>query len=234
MRYVLPLLLVGFAASVSQAHFIWILPDDPPGTTVRVVFSDALAPDENVPINKIAQTKLFLRDSFGKVTTVDWQKGDRAYTVTLPKDGAVVLGGVCRYGVLKRGGSKPFLLEYFPKLVRGGLAALQSPTELLLDIVPRDEGRFQVLFSGKPLAGAEVVVAGPDAKAKPTTLKTDVQGEFQLASRKPGRYGIRVSQIENTQGTHEGKKYEEVRRYATLVIDIADAVEAKDSPAKPE
>ena len=70
-------------------------------------------------MDKIAATRLHVRDAAGKVAALEWKKGEHAYLVSLPEKGPALVGGVCQYGVLQRGQGKPFLLAYYPKLVVG-------------------------------------------------------------------------------------------------------------------
>jgi uncharacterized GH25 family protein len=79
--------------------------------------------------------------------------------------------------------------------------------------------RLRVLFRGKPVPGAElfVLAAGTDRKE----LKTDDKGEATFRAPKSGAYGFRTRQIEAKAGEHNGKKYAEVRHYASLVLTLA-------------
>jgi hypothetical protein len=78
--------------------------------------------------------------------------------------------------------------------------------------------RFQVLAAGKALAESEVTVILPDGKKK--MLKTDKDG-YTPPFEGAGRYGVYAKQIEAKEGEHAGKKYSEIRSYATLVCDVA-------------
>jgi N-acetylneuraminic acid mutarotase len=209
--------LAGVAAP-ARAHFIWIVPDAADAAKAKVVFSENLEPDDGVPVENIAATKLFARTA-GQPAPLDWAKGEHAYLARLPGDGAVV-GGVCRYGVLRRGEGKPFLLAYYPKLIRGAVRAAEPWGELPLEIVPREAGRFRVVFAGRPVAGAEVVVVGPTGDAA-DPIKAGADGEFQVRTTAPGLYGVRTKHFEAKAGEHAGKAYEEVRHYATLVFRAA-------------
>lgn len=221
-RCTLSLVVVVLTAAPGRAHFIWIVPKGADST--QVVFSDTLEPDEAVNIDKIAATKLFARNAAGTVRPVDWKKAEHAYEIALPANEPLVLGGVCRYGVYEREKGKGFLLTYYPKLIHGATAPPRGPDQLLLEIVPQDGGRFQVLFSGKPVPAAEVVVLTPDPQHR-KQLKTDAAGEFALGTAGPGLYGIRARYIDAHPGVYEGKNYLESRYYATLVwrVDSADA-----------
>ena len=50
-------------------------------------------------------------------------------------------------------------------------------------------------------------------------VKTDKDGYTQ-AFEKTGRYAAYFKFNEAKSGEHDGKKYEEVRHYATLVVDL--------------
>ena len=80
-----------FAVAVADAHFPFVVPDDK-GESAKVVFSDNLEPDTNVNIEKIANTKLTLRDSNGKDSPLEWKKGDGRLE-------AWIFEGKDRYGV---------------------------------------------------------------------------------------------------------------------------------------
>jgi hypothetical protein len=229
----LAMLVFGAALTTARAHFIWIIPEA--DNKARVVFSDALAPDGNVDIKKISRTKYFVRNAAGKVTPIAATLGENAYLISLLSDDARIVAGVCDYGVLQRGDSKPFHLIYTAKLLLQPIDA-KPLDELPLEIVPvsSDARRFVVLYKNKPAPDAEVVILPPEG-AKETTLKTDAQGEFTIADLKPGTYGFRARHIAASSGEQGGKKYEEVRTYATLVMKLGTAkTAAAPGEAKPD
>lgn len=234
-RTILSLLFFALTAAPAQAHFIWIVPDAREGAHAKIVFSEGLEPDEAVPVEKIAATSLHVRDAAGRVVPLESKKGEHAYLVDLPDESPAVVGGVCRYGVLQRSQDKPFLVNYYPKLIRGEVQAAKAWDQLRLEIVPQGEGRFQVVFDGKPAAEAEVVVLASTADKK-ETLRTDASGEFKMQSAEPGLYGIRARHVEAVAGEHDGKKYEEARHYATLVFwtggDRPGKTAANETPAE--
>ena len=130
------------AASMAQAHFPIIVPDDK-GTSAKVVFSDTLDPDTNVDITKLAGTKLTLRDSGGKETAVEWKKGDGFYSLNIPGSGTRVVYGVTDDGVLQQGDAKPFKLTYYPKAILGPATAKEATIgekRLPLEIVVVSDG----------------------------------------------------------------------------------------------
>ncbi|AWM41158.1 Nickel uptake substrate-specific transmembrane region [Gemmata obscuriglobus] len=208
------------AAGLSQAHFPFVVPDAK-GDSAKVVFSDALEPDPAVNIEKIANTKLTLRDAGGKESALEWKKDDGFYAVNVPGSGDRVVYGVTDYGVLQKGDAKPFKLVYLPKAAIGTATAKPVGAKLALEVAADGKAgalRFQVLAAGKPLAGSEVTVMLPSGGKKAVT--TDKDG-YTPAFDATGRYGVYAKHVEAKAGEHAGKKYDEVRTYATLVCDVA-------------
>jgi uncharacterized GH25 family protein len=203
-----------------QAHFIFVVPE-PGGTKAKVVFSDDLEPDENVPIDKVGALKLHLRDAGGKDAPLTWSKGENCYVLDLAGSGTRVVHGSTNYGVMARKDAKPFLLRYHPKAVVGPWTgdAAKVGEAAPLEIVPvgtPGQLRLQVLAKGRPVADAEVTVMVPGDKGQ--KVKTDKDGLTPEFTRK-GRYGAWARHFETGAGEHAGSKYEEVRHYATLVVD---------------
>lgn len=215
------LLLGAFSA---RAHFPFILLEAD-GSAAKVVFSDTLAPDTAVNIEKIANARFTIRDAQGKEISLtpklESKRDEGFFTLSIPK-GARMVYGVAEYGVLQVGDAKPFKLLYYPKAVIGSSSSKDATIgeKSPLEIVPVSvfgKLKFQVLSSGKPLPDVEVGVMPPDGKKK--AVKTDKEGltpEFEGN----GRFGATAKWIEKKSGDFAGKKYDEVRNYATLVVDF--------------
>ena len=77
--------------------------------------------------------------------------------------------------------------------------------------------KFQLLLVGKPVADAEGSVLKPDGTKE--KVKTDKDG-FTPAFDATGRYAVWLRHTEAKAGEHDGKKYEEIKHYATLVADV--------------
>ena len=207
--------------SAASAHFPFLVPDGP--SKGKAVFSDNLKPDKDVAVDRLANTKLVVIAD-GKATDLAWNldKAANCYTFEVPGSGSRIVVGTNEYGVLQRGDSKPCLLTYYPMAVCGDLPPEDKATagdKVPLELVPIAAGgklRFKALAGGKPLAKADVLVIVPgETETKP--VATDDNGltpEFD----KPGAYGAQVRRVEAKAGDREGKKYEEVRQYATLVV----------------
>ena len=206
------------AVGVAHAHFPFILPDET-GSAAKVVFSDALAPDPAVKIEKIDSSKLFLRDGT-KIIPIEWKKGESWLDAKLPGTGNRVAFGVTEYGVLQKGDAKPFRLVYFPKATIGDPFAKAVGDPLKVEIVAAGQPgktRFQVLAGGKPASDIETTIIAADEKKH--SAKTDAEG-FTPAFEGKGRVGVHARVSELKSGEFAGKKYEEIRSYATLVVDI--------------
>lgn len=229
-RWALTVLTLAGTAAAAPAHFIWIVPGAPADgkATAQVIFSDSLRPDGPELLARIKQTELFARSADGKTAPVKWTDGKDAYHVKASEKGPSVVGGVCRYGLFQRGEAPPFLLMYYPKALlaapaHGTPLFQQAADRLPLEIVPaKDAGTFVVLWQGKPLAGADVVILVP-GKDKDVERKTDKQGAFTLELAGKGVYGMRVRHTEAKEGEHDGKPYKEVRHHATLAFEHGEA-----------
>lgn len=218
-RIVLSALAGAVIAFGAQAHMVYVVPADG-GPAVTVVFSDSLAPDEKVKMAKLAGLKLVARAD-GKDTPVAVTQGDHSFAAKLPA-GAKVAYGSATYGLLSKS-DKPTLLVYHPKAVLAGAdpKSLVIGEAAALEVVPVTEAgmtRFRLLAKGKPVAAAEGGVTRPDGTKEKVT--TDADG-YTAAFAQAGRFAAYFKFNEAKAGEHDGKKYDEVRHYATLVVDVA-------------
>lgn len=218
------LLMLGLSISIASAHFAYIVPEGP--NKGRIVFSDNLKADEKVPVERLANLKLQVV-SQGKASDLSstLDKKANVYRIEVPGETPRVVVGTISYGVLQRGDAKPFLLKYYPKTIFGSWSTTAEATagnSVPFEITPiREENKlhFQVSLKGQPVAKAEVSVLIPgEEKAK--TVTTDEKGLTE-AFDKLGQYGIQSKNSEASSGEVDGKKYDEVRHYATLVVTLA-------------
>jgi Protein of unknown function (DUF3386)/Domain of unknown function (DUF4198) len=225
------LLVLGLATVSAQAHFIWIAPDRN-GGSARIVFSDTFSPDDPKLLDKIVKTQVSLRRADFSETPLKWTRGKDAFDVFVPGKGPRAVCGVCRYGVVQKGDADPFQLIYYAKAIVGADASSKQAATgwkfMTLDILPA-AGKFQVLFQGKPAAGVEVTCSLPGSE-KAEKRTTDKDGTFELGSGIAGTCGIMARYVEPVQGELDGKKYKEIRHYATLVIQIAEGTKQAGTP----
>lgn len=208
------------AAATASAHMVYVVPSAD-GKTVVVVFSDSLAPDEKVKMTKVAGLKLYACSADGKPTACDCKQEDHKFTADLAA-GTKLVFGEATYGLMTKS-EKPTLLVYHPKAVLGGTTGEKAALgdKAALEVVPftaEGKTRFRLLAKGKPVADSEGGVLLPDGKKE--KLKTDKDG-YTSAFEGSGQYAVWLRHVEAKVGEHDGKKYEEVRHYATLVVDVA-------------
>jgi hypothetical protein len=234
------LVLLAVIAGAAQAHFIFLLPK--PDGKAEAVFSDGLEPDDAKLLAKIkhATFGLIAGDKMTKLKAV--QNKDVLAIDDTGKDPAWVQG-VCSYGVLDKG-SGPFLLTYYCRglvndtVPRSLAAKHMAPaiSTLKLDIVlsldPKADPKAQVLWEGKPVEGAEVVLYVPGGKG--SEGKTDAKGYFKLEPAKEnGIYGVRAKHVAKKKGKSGDKEYDEERSYSTMTFLVSDVRKtAADAPPK--
>jgi uncharacterized GH25 family protein len=221
LRFAIAAAFLAGLTITAEAHFVFVVPDAKDATKALVVFSDDLNVDDAVTMEKVGGLKLQVRDTGGKLTDAKIEVGKHSMAVAVPGSGTRVVFGSVPYGVMQKGDAKPYLLSYHPKAILGAIPADGGKLGTAPELVPvAAAGRVKFLFlvSGKATADAEVTVILPDGKKE--KVKTDHQGmtkEFTGA----GRYGAWTRTTEAKSGEHGGKKYEETRHYATLVVDVA-------------
>lgn len=217
-RFLLSLLVSTVAVATGFAHFVYVVPAKD-GKTVSVVFSEDLNPDEDVAIEKIATLKL-TGVANGQETTVACKTGKHELTAALAADTKVAFGSVT-YGLMSKG-DKPSLLMYHPKAVLFGASEKEATigTKAALEVVPvtaDGKTKFRLFAAGKPVAESEGSVLLPDGKKE--KVKTDKDG-YTAAFAGSGRFAMWLRHTEVKAGEHDGKKYAEVKHYATLVADV--------------
>jgi uncharacterized GH25 family protein len=212
------------AAGAASAHFVFVVPDAG-GARATVVFSEDLQPDEGVSVAKVAPLKLTARDAAtGKESPVELRAGEHALAAAVPGAGARVVYGSVTFGVMQRGKTPAYLLVYHPKALVGAVPADRAAVgaKLPAELIPLAAGgkvRFQLVAAGKPVAAAQVTVIKPDGSR--VKLPTGADGRTE-AVEGSGRWAAWVRYTEPKAGEHDGKKYGEVRHYATLVADTGN------------
>ncbi|MCW5964999.1 MAG: hypothetical protein KIT83_13245 [Bryobacterales bacterium] len=203
-------------------HFVFVSAQ-PGGREARIVMSEDVKPDLDVKL--IASTRLEMLAEDGSVTAVNFSQPEKNYfSVAVPGSGTRVLFGKTEFGVVQRGESKPHLLIYYPKSVIGDAfsprAVLGSRSPVELQAMGDAEGiRFRLTAFGKPVTGGEVVVILPDGSE--SKVKTDGNGETEGEFRERGQYAVWARYWVDAAGEYQGKAYEQVRHYATLVVDTS-------------
>ncbi|MFO0938310.1 MAG: DUF4198 domain-containing protein [Gemmataceae bacterium] len=220
LRYLLSFSVILAVAVTASAHFVYIVPAKG-FKTIQVVMSETLAPDEAVTVDKVDPIQLHMITADGKTSSIKHSKTAHALNAEVPADVRLIYGSVA-YDVMQKGTAKPYLLAYHPKAI---LANCDPKTARLGDTCPAeivaegtaDQIQFVVLSHGKPVADAEVNLLLPDGSKDKAT--TDKNGRTKAYSAS-GRFGLWTKVMVNKPGEQNGKKYDEARHYATLVIDV--------------
>jgi uncharacterized GH25 family protein/N-acetylneuraminic acid mutarotase len=230
LRSLTSIALLLITTSAASAHFVFVVPDKD-GHSAQVILSEDLRPDDEVPIAIIGSTKLTSTDNGGHDSALSLKKADHAYTVDFAAQPRVI-HGVSELGVVKRGEAKPGVITYYPKTILGD--PFDSKTRLgksaPIELVPVGQaGKMKLLFlfDGKPVPDAEVDVISPDGTGRKVT--TDKEGDTP-AFEAAGRYGAWARHVDATAGELNGKHYDEIRQYATLVIDVPGLSAAVATP----
>jgi Protein of unknown function (DUF3386) len=245
-RLLLSVFLLAAAALPAPAHFIWVLPPEGKDTkTARIIFSDSLKPDSEELLKKIEKAEVFARGADGKTVALKLFDGKQVFNVTAPSAEPHEIGVVLHYGVSQRGDNPPVLLNYYAKGFTGIKAderpnakfienvMVKSWDKLSFDIlpIPGPKGQARVVWQDKPVADAEVMLYVP-GKDKPIEMKSDKDGLFDLEEPTvSGLYGIRARHIEKKEGELDGKKYQEVRNYVTMVFAVERSEGKAPKPA---
>jgi hypothetical protein len=224
-RFILPTLLLGtLLAGNSQAHFLFvrILPPAEGGRAAEVYFSELAEAGDPRFIEKIANTQLWLQKTPGTFEPLAVHKAHDRLRAWLPAAGSVVVVGRCQYGVLARPMQTPFLLRHFPKAVAGNpdeLNRLRPHGKLPFEIAltsDQDGLQFVALKDGKPVPGAEFVTV--DARLTNTKLTAGSDGKATWKPAQPGVYSVYTRDTRKKSGAVDGKKYEEIRDFATVAF----------------
>jgi len=211
------------AVPPASAHFLFvrITPPAEAGRAAEVFFSDRAEAGDAQFVGKIAHTKLWAQAGPGSFQSLTVRPLTDRLRAAVPGSSSLVVIGACEYGVLTR--KIPFLLRYFPKALAGkpeDLNRMQPSDRVPLEITAHitAEGiRLSALRDGKPLPGAEFHTATA-GNTKVPPLKADEQGVALWKPSGPGEYSLYTSFISQNSGTRNGKKYVEIRDFATIAF----------------
>ncbi|BDC49064.1 hypothetical protein F183_A13800 [Bryobacterales bacterium F-183] len=213
------MLAAGLAPLAAFAHFVFVVPE-PGGASAKMIISETLQPDEAVDARLMKSTKLMLRGADGKDRELTASAGEKFHTLALPGGGVAVHGAV-EMGVMQLGRApKPFLLTYYPKTLLGNGFGTEAVGGKPVELIPMGKPGalvFHAVANGKPLVGADVVVILPSGGEK--RVKTDASGNTEVFTA-TGRYGAWTRFFEPGNGEREGKTFDELRHYATIVFDV--------------
>lgn len=208
----LVLLLLG--NPLLRAHMVYIVPSDDK-SEVTIVFSDKLAVDERVDMQKLVESTFHAFSSHSR-QSLELKREAHSFHCKLPAGSSVVAGRAI-YGISPKS-DKPSLLIYHPKAILDRKYDASQPLkDAELEIAIQRKGhnvRFQLLAAGKPVAKAEGMFVLPNGDK--IQLLTDQDGLTE-SFHVHGRCAVYLRWDEEKSGQLGDTKYEEIRHYATLV-----------------
>jgi hypothetical protein len=208
--------------SKAEAHFLFIHigPPAEAGRSAEVYFSEQAQAGDPTFIDKIAHTKLWAHKSPGEFQPLKVQKATDRLRAYLPVSGSVSVIGECEYGVLKR--EVPFLLRYYPKAIAGKPDELNrlrprdgSPLEIMAT-VDADQITLVALRNGEPIPDAVFTTVDADLVNEEISAGPDGRATWKPPSN--GRYSIYTRYVTKKSGELNGKKYDEIREFATIAF----------------
>jgi hypothetical protein len=216
--------ILALPAPDARAHFLFIrvLPLAEGGRAAEVYFSELAEAGDPRFIGKVAHTRLWLQAAPGKFEELKAHRAADRLRAWVPETGSVVVVGSCTYGVLARPKQTPFLLRHFPKALAGSpddLNRMQAHGKLPLEVVATfEEGlvRLVALKDGKPVPRAEFVTV--DASLANVKLTADEDGRASWKPPAPGAYSVYTRDTRKEAGEAGGKKYDEIRDFATAAF----------------
>ena len=235
-RLLLAVTVLILAASSGRAHFLFVrvLPPAEGGRAAEVYFSEMAEAGDPRFVDKIAATtQLWLQTTPGKFELLKVHQAPDRLRAWLPYNGSLVVVGECRYGVIARPQATPFLLRHYPKGIAGNpdeLNKLPPHGKLPLEIAVSADGdglHLTALRNGKPLANAAFVTI--DAQLNNVKFTADTDGKATWKPPTSGSYSIYTQATSKEAGELDGKKYEEIRDFATLAFTWP--LERKDADA---
>jgi hypothetical protein len=226
MRRLMGVVLLVLVTAPAYGHFIFLVPAK--DGRAEAVFSDGPVPDDAKLLKKIEHTK-FVTYTGGKAVALKAETAGAVLRTATAGVKPTWVYGTCEYGVLAKG-KAPFKLTYHCKTVLNAATTTKLDTELpagrakalKLDIVPKFGAKptATVLWDGKPLAGAQVVVTVPGYEGT-EELETNKDGTVALKLPKAkGVYALRARHIAATKGKFKDKAYDEERSYSTLTFVV--------------
>ena len=190
------------------------------GRAVEVFFSEKAEAGDPRFIGKVSGTQLWMQRDPGKFFPLKSYLGTDRLRAYLPADLSVSVTGYCEYGVLER--EVPFLLRYYPKAIAGSIAdvnAFMPNDNSTLEIVPTvssDSISLVLLDHGKPVP--DVVFTTIDDYLNNVELKANREGQVTWKPTGSGYYCVYTKVVRQNAGELAGKKYQEIREFATLAF----------------
>lgn len=208
------------APAAASAHFPYIhLEGAGAKRALHAYFGHGVEKTDAKYVPRLEGAKVRRLSTDGELTPVSLAQAEGSLVSEVVKEGPAVYLFEKDQGVVSRNGD--YLLTNYSKSFTGPEAwGTDSSKHLRLDVTPERNGdrlTFLVRWDGNPLADTDVAV---ELGKETQTGKTDSDGRFTAKLARPGIYCVRAWRIEETPGDRDGKKYDDVRYYTTLTLDV--------------
>ncbi len=222
---------------LAQAHFPWLVVDEGHGK-LGVYFGELAEPDDPAMLKYLEGSQAWAVASKRAPQEISLARTEEEFSGDIPGevDGRQLFVLHKDFGIFSRGDT-PFRLQYYaktgPALVSSAWSEVDCGKLMPLDLIPERDGgevRIQVLWHGKPDAGAEVNVSGPGIEDVEAT--SDKKGWVRFELGDAGLYSIRAKHVEDESGTIDGKSFSDVRHYSTLALRVGKTEPAKQVSKK--
>ncbi|MDA8447617.1 DUF4198 domain-containing protein [Paracidovorax valerianellae] len=222
-------LLSTLAATAAQAHQVWI---ETSGNQARVQYgeyADGLLEKSPGALDKFKGVPVLEQQRGGEAKRIEGQRTATAFTYALPAP-ADTLFAEAPYPLIDRtkAGLPPLLWRPAARWV----ASLAQPVTATapLDVVPTGKaGELRVVFNGKPLPKAQVMLVSPSGWAREAATNAEGTVHFDLPWK--GQYVAEVKHSDKQPGEHAGDKYGEASYLTTLTFVQATGMESPALPA---
>lgn len=217
--------LVVAACAPAEAHFLFIriTPPAEGGRAAEVYFSERATAGDPRFVAKIAGTQLWAQATPGEFKPLVVRASADRLRAHLAQGGNLAAVGYLQYGVLARPGQTPFLLRYYPKAIAGRpeelnrLKPRESAGMEIVATVSDDDVVLTALGDGRPVPKAVFHTIDKDLVNEERTA--DADGRATWTPPTPGNYSLYVERTIRQSGELDGKRYDEIREFATLNFD---------------
>lgn len=207
-------------APAAFAHYLWIERD---GERVRVYFGEVNEVREQSPgrLDEIVGPRLVTVTGEGAERELALERRRGSFAAAGASHAGNLVATEARYAVKdwsRQGIGVVKPMFYARTSEWPARSSLPNTAAMRLDVrpAPGKSEAVEVLFDGKPLAGAKVVVHAPNGWDREE--KADEQGLALTAMPWRGHYVVEVIHKEVAAGEFEGKRFEAVRHRATLSV----------------
>jgi hypothetical protein len=207
-----------------SAHFLFLLPGAN-RQPAQVILSNAPQPDPTADLRNLGTSEVIAWTAPGvrSETTLTPKYDEKSQTLAFPAQlrGLDALSMSLTRGVANRGEGHRWLIRHHAFWQQSaGSATRETGLPLAVQALKSGDGIvFRADFGGKTLTNHDLLVYEP-GETRPKVMKTDLKGDSAQFS-KPGIYAVRVALTDPTPGEHEGLRYQVVKHYSTLVVELA-------------